>query len=165
MTRSGKWLVPAVALAAVALAGCNNQPIVGNASVTTVPSPSSATVDVRTVKGFGQVLVTSQGRSLYMFTADPKNGTTCAGSCLLVWPPLLEGGSRIKAGPGVNPKLLSVVGVQGGGKQVCYNGYALYTFEEDAAAGMASGEGTQTYGGTWYLMSPSGHPVKGPTHG
>lgn len=149
--------------AAAVLAGCNNQPIPGGASVTTVASSSSGAIEVRTVSGYGRVLVTSDGRSLYLFTADPREGSACTGSCLMVWPPLLASGT-VKVGPGVNAKLVSRFASRSGGDQLAYGGHALYTFEQDAAAGMTSGEGLQTYGGTWWLVSPQGKAVTQPGH-
>ena len=69
--------------------------------MTTVASVTSGTVDIRSVKGYGDVLVTSTGLSLYLLTSDPPDGSTCIGSCAVVWPPLVAG-HPLKAGPGVN---------------------------------------------------------------
>lgn len=149
-----------VAAGGLGLSACSRAGLAGGNSVTTVASASSATIDVRTVTPYGRVLVTSSGQSLYLFTADPKGASACQGSCLPVWPPLLVGG-QIKAGPGVDAKLLSSIQAHGGGHQVLYNGHPLYTFEQDGAAGMTRGENVQTYGGTWWLVSPAGNAVTG----
>lgn len=148
----------ALALSAAVLSGCSKNGILSSSPVTTVASAGSASVDVRHLAGYGLVLVTADGRALYLFSIDPKDGTACLGSCLLAWPPLLVHG-EIKAGPGVDPRLLSSFLTHDGAHQVLYNGHALYTFEQDASAGMDMGEGVQTYGGTWWLVSPSGRPV------
>lgn len=158
--------IAAGVVAAGALGGCNNQPIVGGPSVTAVPSALSATVDVGTITSYGKVLVTASGHALYLFSADPKTGksSTCQGSCILVWPPLLVSGA-VKSGPGVDPRLLSKFQSSDGGSQVAYGKHPLYTYEEDASAGTAEGEGVETYGGTWWLVSPTGHAVTEPTSG
>jgi predicted lipoprotein with Yx(FWY)xxD motif len=165
--RGRAWAARTATAGAVCLAtglgaaGCSHD-YVGGASVTTVGSASSATVDVKVVKGIGRVLVTSSGRSLYLLTADPKGASVCIGSCQIVWPPLLVSG-RLKAGPGVDPRLLSTLKRSGGAAQVMYAQHPLYTFEQDAGPGMAQGEGIATYGGVWWLVSPAGRPVsRGP---
>jgi len=144
---------------ALALSACSKAGLAGGGSVTTVGSAASATLDVRTVKPYGRILVTGSGLSLYLFTADPRGANACQGSCLPVWPPLLVNG-RVKAGPGVDPKLISSFPAHGG-RQVVYDGHPLYTFEQDGAVGMTRGEDVQTYGGTWWLVSPSGAEATG----
>jgi hypothetical protein len=42
---------------------------------------------------------------------------------------------------------------------VLYNHHALYTYEEDSDPGMESGQGVETYGGIWWLVSPDGHAI------
>jgi predicted lipoprotein with Yx(FWY)xxD motif len=110
------------------------------------------------VKGLGRVLVTGDGRTLYLLTSDPPGSTSCVGSCAIVWPPL-EPHGRLRAGPGVNARLLSTFRRPDGGLQVLYNDHALYTYEEDTGPGTANGEGVQTYGGTWWAVSPDGRAL------
>jgi len=127
--------------------------------VTTAASSTNGTVDERYVKGYGDILVTSAGYTLYLLSSDPPGTSTCVGSCAIVWPPLLASGEP-RAGPGVNPKLLSSFERPGGRRQVLYKDHPLYTYEEDTAPGMVTGEGVETYGGTWWVVSPAGTPVK-----
>ncbi|HXW82500.1 MAG TPA: hypothetical protein VEJ84_23580 [Acidimicrobiales bacterium] len=148
----------------VVLASCGSANYIGGSSVTTSASVTSGTVDVRSVKGYGKILVTSTGVSLYLLTSDPSGGSSCIGSCAIVWPPLIANG-KLKAGPGVNPALLSTFSRSDGGKQVLYNKHALYTYEEDTGPGMVTGQGVETYGGIWWLVSPSGHAITGGVSG
>lgn len=160
--RTGRWgrrlLVVVMAVAAAPLAGCANGGFIGGPSVTTVASARSATVDVRDVRGLGKILVTGAGTTLYMFTYDPLGGSNCTGPCSLAWPPLQVNG-RLKAGPGVDPSLLSSFVRGDGSRQVLYDRHALYTFEEDGGPGMTTGQGNVTYGGKWWVVSPNGHPM------
>lgn len=143
---------------AIMSSSCGGTATLGS-SVTTVASASSATVSVKTVKGLGKILVTGDGRVLYLLTSDPSGSSNCIGSCAIVWPPL-EVKGRLKAGPGVDPKLLSTIKRrQGGGTQVLYDKHALYTYAQDTGPGMATGQGVQTYGGTWWVVSPTGRAV------
>ncbi len=152
-------VVTSLAMCAAVLTSCGGGNYIGGSSVTTSASVTSGTVDVKSVKGYGKILVTSSGVSLYLLTSDPPGGSNCVGSCAIVWPPLIADG-KLKAGPGVNPSLLSTFG-RSGGKQVLYNKHALYTYEEDTGSGMVTGQGVQTYGGIWWLVSPSGHAITG----
>lgn len=139
---------------------CSRTAVGGGTSVTTVASALSASVDIGVVRGYGRVLVTGDGRSLYLFTADRRAWSACQGSCLTTWPPLLVRGT-IKAGRGVDSKLISTFKAHSG-LQVAYDGHPLYTFAQDAAAGMATGEDNETYGGEWSLVSPRGQAVTEP---
>ena len=141
-----------------ALVACGGSSYIGGAPVTTVASVTSGTLEVRTVKGYGKILVSSSGLSLYLLTSDPPGGSTCTGSCSIVWPPLVAG-NRLKAGPGVDPSLVSTFTRSDGARQVLYDRHALYTYEEDADPGMVTGQGVQTYGGIWWLVSPSGRAI------
>ena len=46
-----------------------------------------------------------------------------------------------------------------GTKQVTYNGHPLYYYAGDSGAGMASGQGSDSFGAKWWLVSPSGSDV------
>ena len=147
-------------LAPVLVTACGSTNYLGESSVTTVASVTSGTVDVRPVKGYGDVLVTSSGHALYLLTSDPSGGSSCIGSCSIVWPPLVAG-RQLKAGPGVKASLLSSFTRSDGVRQVLYNKHALYTYEEDSDPGMVTGQGVETYGGIWWLVSPAGHAITG----
>jgi predicted lipoprotein with Yx(FWY)xxD motif len=156
LRRRPGWIAVVVLALCPALAGaCGGANYIGGSSVTTVGSVTSGTVDVRSVKGYGDVLVTSSGQALYLLTSDPPGGSTCTGSCAVVWPPLVSG-HRLKAGPGLKPSLLSTFTRSDGVRQVSYNHHALYTYEEDSDPGMVTGQGVETYGGIWWLVSPNG---------
>ena len=156
--RAGAALPVLAVLGAAALASCGGHSLVAPPSVTTVASASSATVAERSVKGLGRILVTSTGMTLYLLTSDPPGASICVGPCPLVWPPLLVKG-RLKAGPGINPSLLTTFVRSNGAKQVLYDKHALYTYQDDASPGMVTGQGVATYGGIWWVLAPSGKPV------
>jgi len=153
-------LLPALmaVVAPIVLTGCGSTNYLGGSSVTTVASVTTGTVDVRFVKGVGDILVTSSGHALYLLTSDPPGGSSCVGSCAIVWPPLVAG-RRLKAGPGVTASLLSSFTRSDGTRQVLYNKHALYTYEEDSDPGMVTGQGVETYGGIWWLVSPAGQAI------
>jgi predicted lipoprotein with Yx(FWY)xxD motif len=123
-----------------------------------VPVTGAATVNVSEVGTFGQALVDGEGRSLYLFTNDTQNSgaSSCSGDCLVEWPPLLTDGDPV-AGTGVDAALLGTITRDDGTTQVTYNGWPLYYFHEDTAAGDTNGQGL---GGVWFLVTPAGEMIE-----
>ncbi len=111
--------------------------------------------------GLGKILVSASGRTLYEFTRDRTNRDTCAAvsGCSEAWPPLQSSG-RPLAGSGVRSSLLSTITLRGGIKQVTYAGHPLYLYSGDSGPGESSYVGERAFGGNWYAINSSGHPVK-----
>ncbi|HEY1617725.1 MAG TPA: hypothetical protein VGG25_08910 [Streptosporangiaceae bacterium] len=121
----------------------------------------SGQVQARSLHGVGTVLVTSKGYALYMFVRDGRKRVTCTGYCAATWPPLKIGaGRRPAAGPGVRQSLLGTDPDPAGGRVITYAGWPLYTYASDVQAGQVTGQRVNLNGGLWYLMRPSGVPVK-----
>jgi len=120
---------------------------------------ASATVSLHAISGIpGLALVSSTGRTLYLFEAD-KNGTsTCTGACAAAWPPDTATGTP-QAGSGVNQALLGTVKRPDGTMQVTYNGHPLYYFSVDTSAGTAKGQGSKAFGAGWYVVNASGNKI------
>ena len=133
-------------------------PATDPAATAGVPVTGAATVNVAEVGTFGQALVDGEGRSLYLFTNDTQNSGTsaCTGDCLVEWPPLLSDGEPA-AGEGVDAAMLGTITLPDGTTQVTYNGWPLYYFADDTAAGDALGQGL---GGVWFLVSPTGEMIE-----
>jgi predicted lipoprotein with Yx(FWY)xxD motif len=111
-----------------------------------------ATVDVSQNAALGSFLVDSLGMTLYIFTNDTPGTSTCYSTCATYWPPLLTNGMPV-AGAGVTDSMLGTTKRTDGSVQVTYNGWPLYFFSKDKAAGDTMGEGVQS---TWYVMNPDG---------
>ena len=160
------WLRPALvaAGAAILLVACGGSPqgstgssgsSGSSGSATPMPTAQSSPVKTATatVKGKNEtILVNSDGMTLYYYTPDKDNSVTCTGSCASIWPPLAAAASGV---PG------SVSGLSGkfasdpdpsGGSVITYNGWPLYTFASDNAAGQTNGQGLQ---GVWFVATPS----------
>ena len=124
-----------VALLAVALAGCGGGYGSGPATTavhTTVQTPAHFTT--ANVSGVGTVLVDGKGRTVYVLTKNGKTNVPCTGAsgCTAVWPP-----------------------VSG-----AFKGWRPYEYTGDTGSGQANGQGLKSFGGTWYVLGPSGQPVK-----
>jgi predicted lipoprotein with Yx(FWY)xxD motif len=115
----------------------------------------SGTVKTAKISGYGTALVTSAGKSVYVLSSDPPNGSKCAGSCAKTWMPVTVSGSA-SAGSGVDSSKLTTFKRKDGTTQVAYDKHALYTY---ASPGATSGEGVTSEGGKWYLIAPSGSPI------
>ena len=133
-------------------------PATDAAGTAAVPVTGAATVNVAEVGTFGEALVDGEGRTLYLFTNDTQNSGTssCTGDCLVRWPPLFTDGEPV-AGTGVDAAMLGTITLPDGTTQVTYNGWPLYYFQDDTAAGDALGQGV---GGVWFLVSPTGEMIE-----
>jgi predicted lipoprotein with Yx(FWY)xxD motif len=163
--RCTRFLVRAavVPLAALAVAGYGG---VSYANGSTAPQEATkGKAAVRVAKtNLGKVLVTSKGRTLYMFQADQGTTSACNDACAVNWPPLEN--SAPKAGKGAKSSLLTTSTRADGKTQVVYNGHPLYTFQADTKAGNLNGQGVNAFGGLWYAVSSAGNAVtKAPSFG
>ena len=126
------------------------------ASATPVPpaaaSSGPAKVNVGQNSTLGSFLVDSKGMTLYLYTKDTPNTSNCYGGCAGYWPPLLTTGAPI-AGTGVNASLLGTTKRTDGTSQVTYNGWPLYYYVSDKAAGDTTGENVQS---VWFVITPAG---------
>jgi predicted lipoprotein with Yx(FWY)xxD motif len=147
------FLISAAALVLVlALAGMATASGPGSAK----KAAKGAVVTTRKTK-LGTILVNAQGRSLYLFLKDKNGKSACSGACAKAWPPVMTNGKPHAAG-GVNAKLLGTT-KRSNGTQVTYNGHPLYTFFKDTKAGQTSGQGSNFFGGLWYVMGPNGKEI------
>ena len=113
------------------------------------------------VQGLGKVLVDGQGFTLYLFVPDHQGQSTCYGTCADGWPPLLlpAGATAPLAGKGIDASLLGTTKRTDGSVQITYNNWPLYTWQGDSTPGEATGQGINSLGGLWYVLSPSGAEI------
>jgi predicted lipoprotein with Yx(FWY)xxD motif len=127
---------------------------------------ATTTIATRSTAHLGHVLATSRGVTLYSFSRDGRNRSTCSGLCAEKWHPLLaSGGVRAAAGSGVQQRLLGTIPAGHGRRQIVYAGHPLYTFVLDTKAGELTGEGASQFGGHWYVLSTAGKPLKPKNNG
>jgi predicted lipoprotein with Yx(FWY)xxD motif len=118
------------------------------------PAESASTVATADTD-LGTILVDGEGRTLYLFMPDAQGASMCLDSCATTWPPLA---GPATAGDGVDQALLSTTDRPDGSAQVTYNGWPLYHFASDAAAGDTNGQGVGTI---WYVVDASGNAITG----
>jgi predicted lipoprotein with Yx(FWY)xxD motif len=118
-------------------------------------------ISTRTVPKLGVVLVNAKGRTLYMFVPDKQSKVTCVKTCAAVWPPVkIASGAKAVAGGQAKASLLGSDRNPAGGRVVTYNGWPLYAYVADTAAGQAKGQALNLNGGYWYVLSPAGKVIK-----
>ncbi len=148
--------MPATAMPATAMPVV---PITGAATDTPPAMPTSpAVVAASQNASLGSILVDSNGMTLYVFTKDTAATSSsaavsaCTASCATLWPPLLTNGAP-SAGTGATASMLGTLTRPDGSVQVTYNGWPLYNYSLDKAAGDTNG---QAFKGVWFALTPAG---------
>ena len=164
--RSRSALLAASGILAIVVAACSSSGGASPAASTVTPSiapsvapsaaASGAAGEVYTVAlatgAAGPYITGEDGQTLYVFTADTANTSTCADACATNWPPFtLDAGETVKAGDGVTGTLTTFARADGS-MQVAINGMPLYYFAKDKA-GDLNGQGLN---GKWFAASPTG---------
>jgi predicted lipoprotein with Yx(FWY)xxD motif len=111
-------------------------------------------VSLGSAAGLGEVLVDSEGHTLYAFS-----GGSCEGACARSWPPLLDEGGEPQPSNGTSAARLGTVVRPDGTRQVTYAGHPLYGFDGDKQPGEANGNGRSAFGGTWTALKGDGTPA------
>jgi predicted lipoprotein with Yx(FWY)xxD motif len=150
-------LLAALTVAAAACGADNNEPsgtaAPGGPTTTAAQNAGGTTVAVASSK-LGNILVDGDGRTLYAFTKDKGDQSSCSGKCATSWPALTGTAS---AGTGVQASLLSTSVQANGDSQVTYGGKPLYYFAGDAKRGDINGQGV---GNVWFALTADGQLVK-----
>ncbi len=115
----------------------------------------ATTLKVSQNEALGSFLVDAEGMTLYLFTKDTPDTSTCYDDCAGAWPPLLSEG-EVAGGEGVDAALLGTTERTDGMAQVTYGGWPLYYWVKDEAPGDTTG---QDVGEVWYVVSPAGEAV------
>jgi predicted lipoprotein with Yx(FWY)xxD motif len=174
--RRAAALIAALVIGTGALADCGG----GSSSSTSVSSTSRSTttslppvakpppnaeegtvfVSLGSAAGLGQVLVDSEGHTLYAFSGDSAKAATCEGACAQAWPPLLVEQGEPHPSNGASGARLGTVTRTDGSRQVTYAGHPLYSFGGDKQPGEANGNGSAAFGGSWSALKGSGAPTR-----
>jgi predicted lipoprotein with Yx(FWY)xxD motif len=133
---------------------------VGDRTGTSLPAPGStvpagATGSAAAVhtapSSLGDILVDTQGRTLYGFTKDTDGNPTCSGGCAGTWPAVTVTGDKLP--DGLDAKVFTIVARTDGTKQLKAGKWPLYRFSGDDKPGDVNGQGS---GGSWFVVDPQG---------
>ena len=145
----------------VALAACggssSSQP--APASPSQSSSGSSSSLSIATTNGpMGTYLTGASGRALYLWVADKGGKSVCSGACASVWPPVTTKGTPNVTG-GALASDVGTTSRSDGTKQLTYKGHPLYYYAADTSAGQTTGQGSNSFGAKWWLVTPSGSSI------
>jgi predicted lipoprotein with Yx(FWY)xxD motif len=154
----GRLAAPFVAMALI-VGACSSGSTPTPAAATAPPSAAASssaggayTVSVATSATVGKFLAGEDGKTLYTFSPDSANTSTCVDACAANWPPFaLDPGETAAAGTGVTGTIATFKRADGS-MQVSYNGKPLYYFKNDTKAGDTNGQGLA--GGKWMVATP-----------
>jgi len=156
------WGVAGLAALALTVSACGssgssssgtaaNTPAAGGSSSAASAAAGGSTVTEKTI-GSQQVVVDSNGMTLYWFAIDTPTKSNCSGQCATFWPPVK---GPLTAGSGVTGTLGTITRSDGT-TQATYDGHPLYTYVGDKSPGQATGNGKNLSGGLWWEMTVSG---------
>lgn len=145
---AGRWSASAFTVLVAVLLGLS---LAATGPASTTAKSSRALLNTTKIHGV-VVLTNSSGYTLYWFAPDSPTKSTCHGTCVVYWPPVI--GNPV-AGSGVIGRL-GTIKRTGGAIQVTYDRHPLYTYVGDSAPGQATGNDVNLNGGYWYEMAASG---------
>ncbi len=134
----------ALVLAACSSSGASPAPSAAAGGGALVLATGSGTV--------GAYVTGTDGKTLYIFTPDSANRSTCVDACAATWPPVIVTGAA-PAAPADVTGALTTFARPDGSMQLALNGMPLYYYAKDTKAGDTTGEGV---GGKWFVARPDG---------
>ena len=156
----------AVAALAVALTGCTTPAAeeppadtgTSTEAETEAPEETSSAALTTADSSLGEIVVDGEGMTVYMFDNDTQgaDASVCEGECATNWPAVTTDSDSPEV-EGVTGEVGTIEGVDGS-TQVTLNGWPLYYFVGDEAAGDTNGQGVNE---VWWVLTPDGERFAG----
>lgn len=112
---------------------------------------------------FGKIVTDATGMTLYMYPNDTREPSVsnCYDACAQRWPAFLADASgNFELKSDLDAKLFGTTTRKDGAKQVTFNGWPLYYWQNDKKPGDTLGFGV---GDIWWVMQPDGAIITAPT--
>ncbi|MEX1079528.1 MAG: hypothetical protein WED09_10515 [Homoserinimonas sp.] len=155
----------AVTALAILLSGCTGgdttEPPADNGTTEQNPgmtTPEAGDAELMTTDSeFGEIVVDADGMTVYLFDNDTQGSDTssCEGDCATNWPAVTTDAAEAPAVEGVTGEVGTITGVDGS-MQVTVNGWPVYYFAGDTAAGDTNGQGMNDL---WWVLGPDGEKI------
>lgn len=154
----------AITALAILLSGCTGgdttEPPADTGTTEETPETMPETGDAELMTAdseFGEIVVDADGMTVYMFDNDTQgaDSSSCEGECATNWPAVTTDSDEAPAVEGVTGVVATITGVDGS-TQVTLNGWPLYYFVGDSAAGDTNGQGMN---GVWWVLGPDGEKI------
>ena len=156
----------AVAALAVALTGCTTPAAeeppadtgTSTEAETEAPEETSSAALTTADSSLGEIVVDGEGMTVYMFDNDTQgaDASVCEGECATNWPAVTTDSENPEV-EGVTGEVGTIEGVDGS-TQVTLNGWPLYYFVGDEAAGDTNGQGVNQ---VWWVLTSDGERFAG----
>ena len=156
----------AVAALAVALTGCTTPAAeeppadtgTSTEAETEAPEETSSAALTTADSSLGEIVVDGEGMTVYMFDNDTQgaDASVCEGECATNWPAVTTDSENPEV-EGVTGDVGTIEGVDGS-TQVTLNGWPLYYFVGDEAAGDTNGQGVNQ---VWWVLTSDGERFAG----
>jgi predicted lipoprotein with Yx(FWY)xxD motif len=151
-------VITGVAIAgALLLAACGGSGSHSSSASTPIKSTKATAAVSLGMTPLGNVLVDSEGRTLYGFTNDTNGMTSCYGTCAQNWPPTTVSAGWT-AGTGLNRAVFHTIKRADGQLQLVAGKWPLYRFAGDSQPGDVNGQGSL---GKWFVVRADGSLMKG----
>lgn len=120
------------------------------------PGTGEAVLMTAESEELGEIVVDADGMTVYMFDQDTQDSgeSTCEGQCLANWPPVTTESEEPEV-EGVTGEVGTITGTDGS-TQLTLNGWPLYYFSGDSAAGDTNGQGVNE---VWWVLDPAGERI------
>ncbi|HEY6901188.1 MAG TPA: hypothetical protein VI233_11115, partial [Puia sp.] len=102
------------------------------------PAVPKIQIQLRDDSKFGKILTDSNGRSLYFFSNDAGDTSTCYGSCQTAWPVFYVDNPTLA--DGLKSSDFGTTTRRDNSKQLTYKGWPLYYYFQDAQPGDVKGD-------------------------
>jgi predicted lipoprotein with Yx(FWY)xxD motif len=157
--RAGIAAIASSLVLAACSAGSGTSSAPSVAPSTAPPSEAAAGTIIQVATSpLGQILTDGDGNTVYLFTPDSPNVSTCAAGCIDTWPPVVvEDGDAPQAGAGVTATLGTITR-DDGTVQITVNELPIYYFAGDLAPGDTNG---QNVGAKWFVVDADGSMNQG----
>jgi predicted lipoprotein with Yx(FWY)xxD motif len=120
------------------------------ASFASTAAFASPSIGISSDPNNGTILTDDRGMTLYRYTPDQANSSTCYDSCAKAWPPVVVDAApqaldaSLAAGLGSAPRT-------DGTQQLTYQGAPLYYYVGDTQPHDATGQASD---GVWFVVAP-----------
>jgi predicted lipoprotein with Yx(FWY)xxD motif len=115
------------------------------------PRTEHPTVYVATSSSLGEYLVATNGMTLYMFSKDATNTSSCIEQCAVNWPPYIVSATEPLLADDAISSRLSTIARDDDTVQLTFDSKPLYFFKNDTNAGETKGQGLNK---VWYIVMP-----------
>ena len=125
---------------------------------TEAPEETSSAALTTADSSLGEIVVDGEGMTVYMFDNDTQgaDASVCEGECATNWPAVTTDSENPEV-EGVTGEVGTIEGVDGS-TQVTLNGWPLYYFVGDEAAGDTNGQGVNQ---VWWVLTSDGERFAG----